>query len=306
MTTDDATPNDARMSGAVEAWEGRGSYRTLCGWTAFTVDIPAAGPVSADPVVVLHGFPTCSFDFHLVADTLAATRRVLLIDMIGYGLSEKPDIAYTLDMQADVVEAFLADAGVSRFALVTHDMGDTVGGELLARNLEGRWSVDVVRRVVTNGSIYIEMAHLSDGQNFLLALPDARLPPSSGIGAETVQAGLAATLSPHSTVDQSELVAAWELISRNHGHLLLPRTIRYIEERRRSQGRYTGAIESHPAPLSIIWGIDDPIAVSPMAQRLHDTRPDSRLTWLDDIGHYPMIEAPDSFSRALVSSLTDS
>ncbi len=87
-------------------------------------------------------------------------RRVLLFDMIGYGLSAKPDRAYTIDLQADVAQAFVADAGVSTLALLTHDLGDTVGGELLARQAEGRWPVEITRRVITNGSIYIEMAHL--------------------------------------------------------------------------------------------------------------------------------------------------
>jgi pimeloyl-ACP methyl ester carboxylesterase len=223
--------------------------------------------------------------------------------MIGYGLSAKPDMAYTIDLQADVVEAFVAELGISRLALLTHDLGDTIGGELLARNAEGRFAVEIVHRVVTNGSIYIEMAHLSDGQKFLLSLPDERLSESVDLGAATINAGLTATFSPHSSVNDAELAAAWELLSRNGGHLLLPRTIRYIEERRRHQDCYTGAIETHPSPLSVIWGTDDPIAVADMATRLHKVRPDSQLLWLNEVGHYPMLEAPDAFSRAVDASL---
>ena len=143
----------------------------------------------------MHGFPTSSFDFHHVVDALAEHRRVLLFDMIGYGLSAKPDRAYTVDLQADVAQAFVADAGVSRLALLTHDLGDTVGGELLARQAEGRWPVEITRRVITNGSIYIEMAHLSTGQQLLLSLPDERLPDTAGIDGAALQASLAATFS---------------------------------------------------------------------------------------------------------------
>jgi pimeloyl-ACP methyl ester carboxylesterase len=114
---------------------------------------------------------------------------------------------------------------------------------------------------------------------------------------------LSATFSPQSTVDDAELSAAAELVTHNGGHLVLPRTIRYIEERRRNQGRYTGAIESHPSSLSVIWGTDDPIAVSAMAERLCARRPDARLTWLHGVGHYPMLEAPEAFLRAVSSSL---
>ncbi len=108
-------------------------------------------------------------------------------------------------LQADVAQAFVADAGVSTLALLTHDLGDTVGGELLARHAEGRWPVEITRRVVTNGSIYIEMAHLSTGQELLLSLPDERLPDDAGIDGTTMGASLAATFSAGSPVDEDVL-----------------------------------------------------------------------------------------------------
>ena len=83
-------------------------------------------------------------------------------------------------LQADVVMAAAADLGLHRMALLTHDMGDTVGGELLARHREGTWPVEITRRVVTNGSIYIAMATLSPGQEMLLP---ARRPPGHGHGS---------------------------------------------------------------------------------------------------------------------------
>jgi len=286
-------------SPSVAAWEGRGTYRTLGAFRTFTVDVASTGPETLEPLLVVHGFPSSSFDYHRVVDAMAEHRRVLLFDMIGYGLSAKPDRAYTIDLQADVAEAFVADTGVSTLALLTHDLGDTVGGELLARQAEGRWPVEITRRVITNGSIYIEMAHLSPGQLLLLSLPDERLPDTAGIDGPSMQASLAATFSAHSRAEDSDLAGEWELISHDQGHLLLPRTIRYIEERRRNQARFTGAIESHPSPLAIVWGTDDPIAVRDMATRLHGVRPDASLTWLEDIGHYPMLEAPSAFLDAV-------
>jgi pimeloyl-ACP methyl ester carboxylesterase len=291
------------MSDMLTTWRQRGRYRTLAGWETFTLDIEPEGSEDLEPLLVLHGFPTCSFDFRLVLPRLARNRRVLLLDMIGYGLSAKPDIAYTMALQADVVQAFMRDVGVTTLAMLTHDMGDTVGGELLARHLEGEWPVEITRRVVTNGSIYIEMAHLSTGQQILLALPDEQLPDTVAADGATMKAGLAATFSPHSTVDDAELDAAWELISYQGGHRLLPRLIRYIEERRKNQSRFTGAIETHPSPLSIVWGADDPIAVVDMAKKLHHARPDASLTILDRMGHYPMIESPAALADALTGVL---
>ena len=293
----------AWRSPAVAAWEARGTYRTLHGLRTFTIDVPPTGAETADPLLVVHGFPSSSFDFHHVVDALAGHRRVLLFDMIGYGLSAKPDRSYTIDLQADIAQAFVVELGLSRLALLTHDLGDTVGGELLARQTEGRWPVEVTRRVVTNGSIYIEMAHLSAGQLLLLSLPDERLADAGAVDGAGMQAGLTATFSPHSTVEPSDLEAEWDLISHEGGHRLLPRTIRYIEERRRNEARFTGAIESHPSPLAIVWGTDDPIAVAEMASRLQRARPEASLTWLEAVGHYPMLESPSVFVGAVNDAL---
>ena len=199
------------------------STGTLHGYDVFTIDVPAVSE-EAEPLLVLHGFPTSSFDFRPVVGHLAHRRRVLFLDFVGFGFSAKPDIRYSIEMHADVTMAFMGDVGVSEFSLLTHDMGDTVGGELLARHFEGRWPVDIVRRVLTNGSIYIEDAHLSDGQLLLLSLPDAALDLPAVVDGAAMAAALTATFSPGAEVEPGELAGACELIGHGNGQLLLPRT----------------------------------------------------------------------------------
>jgi len=282
------------------AWQARGQMRDLCGQRIFTVDIPARGSAHQAPLLVLHGFPTSSFDFHAVVDRLASRRRVLLFDMLGYGLSDKPDIAYTMEVHADTAVALVADLGVDRLGLLTHDVGDTVGGELLARHLEGRWDVEITDRTMTNGSIYVELAQLSEGQRFLLGLPDERLAEDTPLHRDTVMAGVEATYSPATRVDPEESAASWEMIDHHGGTLLLPRHIRYVEERMRHESRLTGAIERHPSSLAVVWGRDDPIAVPTMTDRLRLARSELDLVVLDGVGHYPMVEAPDRFLDAVL------
>ncbi len=106
---------------------------------------------------------------------LAAHRRVVLFDLLGFGLSDKPDRAYRLVDQADLAVTLCAELGLERLGLLTHDIGDTVGGELLARQLEGAWDVEVTDRVLVNGSVFMDLVHLSDGQRLLESLPDERL-----------------------------------------------------------------------------------------------------------------------------------
>jgi len=271
----------------------------VSGHRIFTVDLPAAGPDGRPPLLVLHGFPSSSFDFHRVADRLAADRRLLLFDMLGYGLSDKPDLAYSFDRQADIAMALVDQLGVGRLDLLTHDVGDTVGGELLARQLEGGWDVEITGRALTNGSIYVDLTRLSPGQQILLGLADERL--HEGLDRSAVMAGVVATFGPAAVVGDDELEAQWEMIDHREGSRLLPRLIRYVEERRRNGERFTGAIERHPSPLGVVWGRDDPIAVAAMADRLAQRRPGTNLAVLDGVGHYPMLEAPDRFLEALAA-----
>jgi pimeloyl-ACP methyl ester carboxylesterase len=290
------------------AWEAIGTYRTLCGERVFTLDAPSIGTERHEPLLILHGFPSSSYDYAAVLDGLRSGRRVLLLDMLGYGLSAKPDRSYTMALQADVAAAFVAALGIGRLALLTHDMGDTVGGELLARRAEGTWTVEVTRRVVTNGSIYIDQAHLTNGQQFLLGLPDEVLAPGSPLDAASLARSLRDTFSPSTPAvppgwDADPLPEAAAQIVHDDGQLLLPRLIRYIEERRSNERRFTGAIERDPSPLHVVWGVDDPIAVPSMVDSLLAARPDATAERLDGVGHYPMMEAPQRFLDAVLPGL---
>jgi len=292
------------MTGDIEEWAARASRVTVGGESVAVVDLPAREGEQSRPLLVIHGYPTSSIDFQAVAGPLSAGRRVVLVDLPGYGLSAKPDRPYSLFGQADVVVAVAADAGLDRVDLLTHDMGDSVGGELLARSLEGTLGFELRRRVVTNGSIYLGLAQLTDGQQALRRMPDERLPEGVGPDAAGLTDVLVELCAPARRTDEvrARMRAGAELVVRDGGNRLMARLIRYIDERARHETRWTGAIESHPSPLTLVWGRYDPIAVATMVDRLAERRPDAAVTWLD-AGHWPMIELPDEFTRAVLAGL---
>jgi pimeloyl-ACP methyl ester carboxylesterase len=291
---------------AVEQWAAKGKRQEVGGHRLFVID-QAAEREEEPPLLVLHGFPSGSFDWRHVLDRLAARRRVILFDFLGFGLSDKPDIRYGIRLHADHAQEIVTGLGLDEVALLTHDMGDTVGGELLARSLDGTLGFGIGRRVITNGSIYLAMAQLTVGQQALLAAPDAMLPAdrTADDWKPGFTAGLAGTFAPAAQPTPEELEAQWELMATDDGYRLLPRLIRYIEDRRVDESRFTGAIENHPSHLGIIWGELDPVAVHPMALRLREACPHAPLTTLDGIGHYPMIEAPDRVATAVLQYLDD-
>lgn len=291
----------------VGTWRAEGEMVDVAGHELFVVDRGS----SDDPaLVLLHGFPGSSFDWRKVVDRLADGWRVVTFDFLGFGLSSKPDQAYSVFEQADLVEALLADRGIDRAVLMAHDMGDTVAAELLMRASGGddaeppprRTSTGVAGRVgdvewlgcvLTNGSIFIDMAQLTSGQQLLLALPDERL--ADRMEPEALANGLRQSFPPDRP-DPAELDAMVALIRRDEGDRLLPRLIRYMEERRAHQPRFTAGLVDYPGPMVVAWGDLDPIAVPAMADRLaalrsRAGRPVDLIHW-PDVGHWPSTEAP--------------
>ena len=276
----------------VTEWQEQGEVVPVGGHDLFVVE---QGPADGPTLVLLHGFPGSSFDWRHVMAALASRWRLLTFDFLGYGLSAKPDQAYSLFAQADLVEELLEQRGVARAALLAHDMGDTVAAELLARSNAGSGPrVDWTACMLTNGSIFIDMAQLTAGQQGLLALPDEKRDES--LGAEGMAFGLAASFPPGRPAPE-EMEAMVALILRDDGDRLLPRLIRYIEERRAHQDRWTAGLVDYPGPLVLAWGDLDPIAVPTMPDRLAELRSragrDVELVHWPDIGHWPSVEDPD-------------
>lgn len=280
----------------VRNWKDDGRFIDHRGDKIFVLDTNSHPGRS---IFILHGFPSSSFDWHLVVPELAKRARVVTFDFLGYGLSDKPDRAYSIFEQTDLAMAVAADCGIETCVLVSHDMGDTVAAELLMRQSEGALDFSVERSILTNGSIFIDMAQLSTGQQFLLSLPDDRL--AEPLGLDGMRPGLRETFGIQPP--DAEIDAMVELIRNNGGDQLLPRLIRYIEQRRTNQERFTMGLVSFGGPMTALWGELDPIAVVAMTDRLLELRPDTEVERWADVGHWPSLEAPERLAAAITERL---
>jgi cis-3-alkyl-4-acyloxetan-2-one decarboxylase len=83
-----------------------------------------AGPV----IVMVHGNPTWSYYFRHLISLLKENHRVIAIDHMGCGLSDKPqDYSYCLAQHIENLEYLLTHLQVDRFSLVVHDWGGAIG-----------------------------------------------------------------------------------------------------------------------------------------------------------------------------------
>ena len=99
------TPDLAALPTSVRAWAERGTWVEHGGHRVFVLDTgePDA-PTPHPPLLVVHGFPSSSYDWQHVLAALSARRRVVLFDCIGFGLSDKPDFRYGIRLHADTAE----------------------------------------------------------------------------------------------------------------------------------------------------------------------------------------------------------
>ena len=263
----------------------------------FVRESSRAGAPDAPHLTFLHGFPTSSLDWAPTFRRLAGERRLLALDFLGFGDSDKPKPhRYSLLEQADAVEAAWKHFGVERTAIVAHDYGVSVAQELLARRDDGDLPVEVGAAAFLNGGM-LPAFHRPLPIQRLLAHPVAGPWLSTLTSERTFMQGLRRVIAR--PVADEELHEHWLALrnrgGRTLGHLLLA----YIAERRRHAVRWEEAIRRTDVPLSFVWGPLDPVSGAHMLAELRLRRPDARVAELPGVGHYPQLEDPDAVATEL-------
>jgi len=243
-----------------------------------------------EPLLLIHGFPTASWDWHKLWQPLAERYRVVVCDMLGFGFSAKPrGHAYSLLEQADLQQALLADLGIPEpVHVLAHDYGDSVAQELLARHVEQR--VRVASCVFLNGGLFPETHHPVRVQKLLLG-PFGWL-VGRLFSRRSLAASFARVFGAQTQPSAAELDDYWRLIAEGNGPAVMHRLIRYMPERVARRERWVSAMQDCGVPLRVIDGAADPISGAHMVARYRELIPAADCVLLEDIGHYPQVEAP--------------
>lgn len=90
------------------------------------LEVVESGPHGAEPIVLIHCF-TCAINYwNGMIPRLARDHRVLAVDLLGHGGSEKPGSGYSVSNQADVIAEVLGKLGVRNAEVVGHSLGGAV------------------------------------------------------------------------------------------------------------------------------------------------------------------------------------
>ena len=283
----------------LDAWQGLGRRYSHRGHGIFYADRGAG-----EALLLIHGFPTASWDWHKQWPALTGRFRCIAPDMIGFGLSDKPKRHdYRIVDQADLHEGLMAELGIHRFHILAHDYGDSVAQELLARDIDRR-ATGAPGRIASvcllNGGLFPETHHARPIQKALIG-PFGWLLVRL-LSEKAFRQNMRAVFGPDTQPSDAELATFWELASRQRGTRIYHKLIRYMQDRREHRERWVGALQQAPVPLRLIDGLADPVSGAHMVARYRELVPQPDVVALD-CGHYPQIEAPQEVLDAVLSFL---
>jgi pimeloyl-ACP methyl ester carboxylesterase len=286
------------LTADIQTWMAGGRFASVDGVEIF-YRIFNSGNKNRPWLVCFHGFPTSSWDWHLLAPSLANTHRMLVFDFPGYGLSGKPaDRNYSLKRQLDAAEALLRFLRINDFDLLAHDMGNSVACELLRRREQGGYPFELKSLTLLNGGIYMDMHRPLFTQRLL------RTPIVGSIAGRLTSWRLFRLQYPRvyanpEQFDEQHYQSQWSLLLNNNGRRTLHRIAGYMRERTRMGEQWTGPLHRLDLPFRVIWGKEDPIAVYAIAQKLCGLNRSASLETLEGVGHYPQLEAPAKVAAVL-------
>ena len=214
----------------------------------------------------------------------------------------RADHVYALAGHADAAEELVRRAGSPPVFVVGHDMGTSVATELMARDLRGELGIDLTGALLFNGSMLLHLAKPTIGQRLLrsrLGPVFSRLTTERGFRAQ-----FSRVFSAEHPLSAEEAADQWSLIAHNGGSRIGHLLVHYMAERERFTERWHGALRDWPGPLTLTWGMLDPVARTAVLDGLRELRPGVEAIELPGLAHYPQIEDPAAIAGALDTALS--
>lgn len=248
------------------------------------------------PVVLLHGTGGHVEAFARNVIMLAGSHRVIAVDMVGHGLSDKPDIDYVPDDYVDHLETVLDALAIDRAHLVGVSLGAWVATWLALRsparvlsivNCTGavfRWPDGESTReaserkgMVSAGAALAELSEQTVRERLAILFHDPSKCPE-----ELVRIRLALYSTPRARAVNAAL------------HHMLP----YDNPDRIAFSLTPARLGALEMPVLYLWGEFNPGGSLDGARRAAEVTPHGELEIIRDTGHWPQFEDPDAFNAS--------
>jgi len=277
-------------------WRSSGHFLNVDGQQVF-YKTEGTGPV----LLLIHGYPTASFDWAKIWPKLTTQFHCVTLDMPGFGFSDKSPKKYLIKEQADAISEVIRHLGITSTHVLSHDYGDTVAQEMMARQLENDLAFRIESLHLLNGGLFPETHRALPIQKLLLS-------PIGGLlirflNKNAIRKSMHNIFGPNTPPSDQDINDFWILISTNNGHQHMHLLLDYMKQRKQYRERWVSALQNANAPLRLTAGMADPISGAHMVARYKQLIPNADVIELDQIGHYPQIESAEAVVKSITSFL---
>jgi len=237
---------------------------------------------SGPPLVLIHGIGGDADEWAFCLEPLSASHRVIALDLLGFGRSDKPFLAYSIAVFVEVLEAFLHKLQLARPTLI----GESLGGWITAAYaLQDPQAVDKL--------ILVDAAGVwGDTKD---------LPVDLHVSTRQHMSEIMHLLFYDKTLATDALIDfAYERhLERGDGF-----TIHCVLQNLRDGRDFLDdKIAALKVPALIIWGEDDELIPVATGRLIHRLIPNSRLEVIPQCGHLPALEKPIEFTNCVLNFL---
>ena len=230
-------------------WKQQGELISVFDRNLFLIDHGNA----QETLVVLHGYPTSTYDYYKVLPELTQKYRVIMHDHLGFGFSDKPlDYSYSLIEQADIALQLWRQLGLKKVTLLAHDYGTSIATEILARDNREQLDIKIERLILCNGSMHIELSQLRTIQKLLKNRWTGKW-VAKLTNYPIFRKNLRNVFFDKTKVSDQELQNMWFQLEYNNGRKVIHLLSNYINERYYYWHRWIGALKETQIPTKIIW-----------------------------------------------------
>jgi pimeloyl-ACP methyl ester carboxylesterase len=271
-------------------WKSRGKFYTINNKKVFVIEEGS----STETLVILHGYPTSSFDYIKVLPELSKYYRVIIHDHLGFGFSDKPDsFNYSLIDQADFALQLWHKMGLKEVTILSHDYGTSVAKEILARKNHNLIPIKIKKIYLCNSSMRLEHLHLRNMDKLLkdkkLGRYIARL---TSYGYRKIKNKLRNNNLNPEIHTEYDIKKVWDNLQSDEGKKDIHLLSDFINERYTFWHRWTEALKESKIPIKIVWEKSDPVAIKEIAIVLATENINDNLEWIENVRHFSIIDSP--------------
>ena len=282
----------------VEKWAEKGKMVYALNRDIFVIDEGK----SENTLVILHGYGSSSIDYYKVLPELSKHYRVIIQDFAGFGFSDKPkDYHFNILEQADVTLELWCLLELKNITLLSHNYGVNIALEILARQKNSDAKIDFQNLIFLNNTISFDHTEVSEDMINPLEEFSKKI-QLMHTSFSFYKIKVKDFFFDDSKISETDIKSKWILMEHKNGREILNFLPNYATESKLLWNRWFNTIKLNTIPAKIISGKNDFIFDENEAQQFSKEFKESKLHFIDNCGHYPMLEKPDELIKLILNS----